>query len=140
MSDGGNRMIQYHSRACPTHHFAYSLPHIGTIAVDRAFTASGLVLAELAMRESQLGILQQLCACRAQLSVTFLLTAVQTYHLLHDLLFFPYPAHLRVSALVYSRIGQEYSFRQMLLSQPHRMRNQRRVPICVPPKRRTNSR
>lgn len=96
MPDGGDWVIPYHSRTCPTHHFAYSLPHIGTIAVDWTFTASGLVLTELAMRESQLGILQQLRACRTQLSVTFLLTAVQTYHLLHDLLFFLYPAHLKV--------------------------------------------
>ncbi len=57
MFDGGNRVIPYHSRACPTHHFAYPFPHLGAIAMYGAFLASGLVLAKLTMLQSDLDVL-----------------------------------------------------------------------------------
>ena len=62
MSDGSNWVIPYHSRACPSHHFAYPFPHLGAVAVDGAFLASGLFLAEPAMLQPRLGVLQQLRA------------------------------------------------------------------------------
>lgn len=43
MSDGVNGVIPYHSRACPQHHFAYLFPHLGAVAVDRAFLAFHLL-------------------------------------------------------------------------------------------------
>ena len=93
MFDGGNGVIEHHSRTCPTHHFAYALPHLGPVAMDGAFLTSGLVIAELAMPEPCIGILQQLRARRTQILVPLLPPAIEPYHLLHHLLFFRYPAH-----------------------------------------------
>ena len=62
MPDGGDWVMPYHSRACPSHHFAYPFPHIVAVAVDGAFLASGFVLAEPAMLQPRLGVLQQLRA------------------------------------------------------------------------------
>lgn len=56
MLDGGNGMVEHHSRTGPTHHRPYTLFHRRAIAMDGALLARGLAFAETARRESAVSI------------------------------------------------------------------------------------
>ena len=73
-------MIQEHPRAAEAHDGADFLPHVGTVAVHRAFVALGLGVAELAMVQTRQGILQQLPALSAQALPAVVLMAPQFDH------------------------------------------------------------
>ena len=64
-------MIQEHPRAAESHNCTDSLPHIGTVAVHRAFVALGLGIAELAAIKTGQGVSEQIAALSAQATVAF---------------------------------------------------------------------
>ena len=90
MPDGCKGMIEYHPRSCPSHDHPYSFLHFRTVAMCGAFLAGGLILTVTASVQSVVGIIQQFPAVRAQLVMSFILPAIQAYHLLHHRLFFLY--------------------------------------------------
>ena len=60
MSDGSERMVEYHPWSRPTHDRPDSFLHFRSVAVDWAFLAGGLLLAIAAAVESAVGIIQQI--------------------------------------------------------------------------------
>ena len=56
MLDGGDGMVEHHSRTGPTHHRPYTLFHRRAIAMDGALLARGLAFAETARRKSAVSI------------------------------------------------------------------------------------
>ena len=76
-------MIQQHPRSGPPHDHAYAPAHLRTVAVDRAFLASGLGVAELAPFETAESVVTEFLALGAQGHVALFLSAVEAYHLLH---------------------------------------------------------
>ena len=52
-------MIEYHPGAAETHHSAYLLTHIRTVAVHRTLVALGLAVAELAAVQPGNGVVKQ---------------------------------------------------------------------------------
>lgn len=57
-----DRMIENHTRACPTHDLSHLLAHLRFVAMDGTLLAGTLAVAELAPREPHMGILKQLHA------------------------------------------------------------------------------
>ena len=90
MSDGGNRMVEYHSRPRPPHDYSYAFLHVGSVTVDGTFLACRFLLAVSASVQSAVGIVEQLLTFPAQAAVAFLLVAIETYHLLYHRFFFVY--------------------------------------------------
>ncbi len=88
MADGGQGMTEHHAWPGPAHDRPYLFLHIGSVAVDGAFPACGLVRAIPASVKATVGIGQQFLALRAQPGMGLVLAAVQTNHLLHHRLFF----------------------------------------------------
>lgn len=78
-----DRMIENHTRACPTHDLSHLLAHLRFVAMDGTLLAGTLAVAELAPRKPRMGILKQLHARDTQFLVPLSLAAVETYHLLH---------------------------------------------------------
>lgn len=76
-------MIQQHPWSSPTHDHAYAPAHLRTVAVDRAFLASGLGGTELAPFEAVESVVTEFLALGAQGHVALFLSAVEAYHLLH---------------------------------------------------------
>ena len=68
MSRRGDWVAEYHSRAGPAHDRAYTLPHVCTVAVDRAFAAAGLAVPEAAAVEPPEGIVEERGAFGADLA------------------------------------------------------------------------
>ena len=56
------RMIENHTRACPTHDLSHLSAHQRFVAMDRTLLAGTLAVAKLAPREPRMGILKQLHA------------------------------------------------------------------------------
>ena len=88
MFDGSNRVIDNHSWSRPSHHHSDSFFHLWFIAMHGALFACGLLLAKTASVKSAEGIVKQLLAIGAQFGITFMLTAIQAYHLFHHSFFF----------------------------------------------------
>ena len=80
MSHSHQGMEEYHSWAGEAHHLAHAFTHDRVVAMDWAFAAGCLALAELAMLQAAVGIFQQLAATIAQVAVTLLVTAIDGHH------------------------------------------------------------
>ena len=61
--------MKQHPGAAEAHYLAYLIPHIGTVAVHRAFVALGLGIAELAAIKTGQGVSEQIAALSAQATV-----------------------------------------------------------------------
>ena len=59
MPYGKNRIVQEHTRTGITHNLTYLLAHSRLIAMHRAASATGFILAKLAMLQSLMGISQE---------------------------------------------------------------------------------
>ena len=66
MPYGKNRIVQEHARTGITHNLTYLLAHSRLIAMHRATSATGFILAKLAMLQTLVGIIQQGLALRAE--------------------------------------------------------------------------
>ena len=94
MSDGGHGMVDQHTRTCPPHHPTYTFLHLGAIAVDRTFLTRLLPLSKAATSEARMSVGEQSLAFGTQCSVSFLVLAIEAYHLFHNAFFFIYSVHL----------------------------------------------
>ena len=87
MSDSRHRMIEQHSRSCPSHHYSHPFPHFRLIAMHGTNPTSWFPVSERTTWKPCLRILQQFPALRAQCSVPLFLPAVEANHLFYGLLF-----------------------------------------------------
>ena len=87
MPDSRHRMIEQHSRSCPSHHYSHSFPHFRLIAMHGTNPTSWFPVSERTTWKPCLRILQQFPALRAQCSVPLFLPAVEANHLFYGLLF-----------------------------------------------------
>ena len=87
---GGSWMIENHPRSRPSHDYPDSFLHLSPITMNWAFLAGGLILAVTAFVKTAVGITQQFLTFWTQLCMSFILSTIQTYHLLHHSLFFLY--------------------------------------------------
>ena len=90
MANGGNGMIEYHTRPGPSHDGANAFPHLRPIAVDGALLASGFVRSEAAAVQTAMGIEQEFLTLRTEACMPLPSSAIQTYHLLNHGFFFLY--------------------------------------------------
>ena len=86
-------MILQHPRAAEAHNSANLLPHIGTIAVHRAFVTLGLGITELAVIQTGKGVVKQRPALTAQFLPSMVLPAPQFDHMADRSLLPDYPFH-----------------------------------------------
>ena len=77
MPDCSHRMVQQHPRPRPPHDGPDALPHVGTVAVDRASAACGLIVWEFAFVKPPERICQQVRTLPAKCPVALLVTAVE---------------------------------------------------------------
>ena len=61
--------MEQHPGAAEAHYLAYFIPHIGTVAVHRAFVALGLGIPELAAIKTGQGVSKQIAAFSAHATV-----------------------------------------------------------------------
>ena len=73
-------MIEHHLRTAETHHFAYLLSHVRTVAMDGAFMALGLLVSELAPVQSRGRVYQQFPAFLTEFLFFVLFKAPQFNH------------------------------------------------------------
>ena len=93
--------MEQHPWAAEAHYFAYLIPHIGTVAVHRAFVALGLGFSKLAMVQTCQGVVKQFPALTAQVLPSVVLPAPQFNHMTYRPLLPGYPFHTIVFS-VYS--------------------------------------
>ena len=84
-------MVQYHPGAGEAHYLAHTLAHVGFIAVYGALTAGAFSLAELAMLQAAVGILEEPTAFIAQSAVALFISAIYGYHCRNGLFLSLYP-------------------------------------------------
>ena len=73
-------MIEHHPRTAETHHLAYLLSHVRTVAMDGAFMALGLHVSELAPVQSRGRVYQQFPAFLTEFLFFVLFKAPQFNH------------------------------------------------------------
>ena len=95
VAEGGERVVEEHTRAGPAHNGANLLAHLGLVAVYRAPFARTLRIPKLAGVESAVGILDKFdILCRRSLHTQFV-AAIQPYHFIYyALLAFDALAHI----------------------------------------------
>ena len=86
MSHSHQGMEEYHSWAGEAHYLAHAFTHIGFVAVYGALTTGAFSLAELAMLQAAVGILEEPTAFIAQSAVTLFISAIYGYHCRNGLL------------------------------------------------------
>ena len=91
MSHSHQGMEEYHSRAGEAHYLAHAFTHIGFVAMYGALTAGAFSLAELAMLQAAVGILEEPAAFIAQSAVTLFISAIYGYHCRNGLFLSLYP-------------------------------------------------
>ena len=84
-------MEQYHSWAGEAHYLAHAFTHIGFVAMYWALTTGAFSLAELAMLQAAVGILEEPAAFIAQSAVTLFSPAIYGYHCRNGLFLSLYP-------------------------------------------------
>ena len=87
------RRVKEHPRAAVTHHFPDFLPHFMTITMYAAFPARLFTVTERTTVQPGLRISQKCFAFGTKPFCPMPATAVQPYHKLHRILFFPYLPH-----------------------------------------------
>ncbi len=87
------RRVKEHPRAAVTHHFPDFLPHFRTITMYAAFPARLFTVTERTTVQPCLRISQKVFAFGTKPFRPMPATAVQPYHKLHRILFFPYLPH-----------------------------------------------
>ena len=86
-----HRVKKQHPGAGEAHNLAHTLTHIGLVAMNGAFAARTLSLAELAMLQTAVGILEEPAAFIAQSAVTLFISAIYGYHCRNGLFLSLYP-------------------------------------------------
>ena len=86
-----HRVKKQHPGAGEAHNLAHTLTHIGLVAMNGAFAAGTLSLAELAMLQTAVGIFKKLPATIAQVSVSLFITAIDGNHCCNGLFLSFYP-------------------------------------------------
>ena len=89
------RRVKEHPRAAVTHHFPDFLPHFRTITMYAAFPARLFTVTERTTVQPCLRISQKVFAFGTKPFRPMPATAVQPYHKLHRILFFPYLPHFQ---------------------------------------------
>ena len=84
-------MEEYHSWAGEAHYLAHAFTHIGFVAMYWALTAGAFSLAEFAMLQTAVGILEEPTAFIAQSAVTLFISAIYGYHCRNGLFLSLYP-------------------------------------------------
>lgn len=98
MPDGFNGMVKHHPRSGPSHDLPHLFPHLGLVAMDRAFFTGGFVIGKSAMIQPHPGIAQQLGAIGTKAGTLVTMTAIESDHQLYGLFFLADPVfHLNVT-------------------------------------------
>lgn len=112
VAKGGNGMIEYHARPCPSHDGANAFPHLRPIAVDGALLTRRFVRTKAAAVQAAVGIEQEFLALRAEARMALFALAVQAYHLLDHGLFFLYALvcfHELDEGFLMAKVSSRYS-------------------------------